>query len=113
MFFVVVLTLHSSFGCALKLHIATIIKYFMILLSLPCPKPSHATTAIPADDEERVQKPLLRLRGMGGAATIAVCNRGHDREKESKGDESDSGGSYRGADCVASWRLLAEGAYSL
>lgn len=66
---------------------------------------------VPADDEERIQKPLLRLRGMGGAATIAIC--GKDEHGSQAGSSGQAGQvpRYRGADCVASWRLLADGAY--
>mmetsp|Transcript_6786 Transcript_6786/g.18217 ORF Transcript_6786/g.18217 Transcript_6786/m.18217 type:complete len:279 (+) Transcript_6786:893-1729(+) len=64
-----------------------------------------------SDDEERIQKPLLRLRGIGGAATIAVCSRAFHSGGE-KGQKSPRGTQYRGADGVASWELLSAGAYA-
>ena len=50
---------------------------------------------------------------MGGAATMAVCTKGADgggaRGRVDKDTKQHS--RYRGADCVASWQLLAAGAY--
>lgn len=61
-----------------------------------------------ADDEEHIQKPLLRLRGVGGAVTVAVCN---TKGEARRGKETDQGFKYRGADGVGDWKLLADGAY--
>jgi hypothetical protein len=88
------------------------------------------------DDEERLQQAMLRLRGIGGAATLAVCSARHalpakqnqatqdtaapvkDVQRVKSGKASGQskadgqGPRFRGADAVASWECLCQGGYA-
>lgn len=81
-----------------------------------------------ADDEPGLQQSLLRLRGIGGAATVAVCRlhqqagvglasgQGRDRAgpKQEAGRAqggAQGGRTFRGADVVVDWDLTVAGAY--
>ncbi len=68
---------------------------------------------LPADDEERLQQAMLRIRGIGGAATLAVCStrRVATIEPEARQGRGTGGVKFRGADAVASWERLSRGEY--